>query len=263
VNLVLAHLGFAACVALATWAQHLTGFAFALILLGLVGAFNLAPLADAADAATLLTLLQAAIHFRRQPLTPQWRIVRPTLVASLAGVTIGVALLGWLGGHAMQALRALLGLAILGCAGLLMLRAAPRPALSGERGFALAGAVSGVMGGLFSSPGPPLVYHLYRQPLERRVVQQCLLLMFAANAALRLVLVLAAGRLSLRAVALGACAVPAVWAVHQWQQRRPTRLGADGVRRLVGALLVLAGLALVGGAARSALGLLPGMRGPA
>jgi hypothetical protein len=244
-NLVLAHLGFAGCVALAAWAQHLTGFAFALILLGLVGAFDLAPLADAANAATLLTLFHAAIQFRRQPLVPQWRIVRPTLMASLAGVAIGVGLLSWLGGQAVQALRALLGVAILACAGLMLLRTAPRPALSGQRGFALAGAVSGVMSGLFSSPGPPLVYHLYRQPLERHVVHQCLLLVFTANAALRLALVLAAGRLSGRAVALGACAVPAVWLVNQWQHRWPTPLGADGVRRLVAALMVMAGLALV------------------
>jgi uncharacterized membrane protein YfcA len=224
-SLVLAPVLFAGCAALATWAQNLTGFAFALILLGLAGAFDLAPLADAADAAMLLTLLNAALRLGRQPLSPQWRLVRPTLAASLAGVAVGVALLSWLGGHAVQALRALLGLVILGCAAMLLLRSTPRPALSGPRGFALAGAISGVMGGLFSSPGPPLVYHLYRQPLERQVVQQCLLLVFAANAVLRCLLVVGAGRMSMHAVALAACAAPVVWGVTCWQGRCPGRPG--------------------------------------
>jgi uncharacterized membrane protein YfcA len=246
VTLVLAHLLFAGCAALATWAQNLTGFAFALILLGLVGAFDLAPLADAADAAMLLTLVNAVVHFRQRPLTPHWRLMRPTLAASLVGVAAGVLLLAWLGGHAVQALRGLLGVAILACAAMLMLRATPRASLSGTRGFALAGVVSGVMSGLFSSPGPPLVYHLYRQPLERPVVQQCLLLVFTANAALRLVLVLVTGRTFWHALALAACAAPAVWIVTRWQHRRPTRIRPDSLRRLVCALLVLAGLALVG-----------------
>lgn len=244
---VLAHLLFAGCAALATWAQNLTGFAFALILLGLVGALHLAPVSEAADAAMLLALLNAAVHFRRHPITPQWRLVRPTLAASLVGVAAGVALLTWLGGQGVQALRGVLGAAILACAAMLLLRAAPRATLSGTGGFALAGAVSGVMGGLFSSPGPPLVYHLYRQPLERPVVQQCLLLVFTANAALRCVLTLAAGHLSMRVFMLAACAAPAVWLVTRWQHRRPTRIRPERLRVLVCALLMLAGSALVCG----------------
>jgi uncharacterized membrane protein YfcA len=135
---------------------------------------------------------------------------------------------------------------------MLLLRATPRATISGARGFALAGAAAGVMGGLFSSPGPPIVYHMYRQPLDRWVVQQCLLLVFTANAALRLALVMAAGRLSLRAVVLCACAVPAVYLVNRWQRRRPSRLGADAVRRLVCALLAMVGVALVAAAVRAA-----------
>jgi len=248
VSPVLAHLLFAGCAALATWAQNLTGFAFALILLGLVGAFRLAPVADAANAATLLVLLNAAVHFRRHAITPHWRLVRPALATSLAGVAAGVALLSWLGGQGAQALRGMLGVAILACAALLLLRAAPRATLSGTRGFALAGAVSGIMGGLFSSPGPPLVYHMYRQPLERPVVQQCLLLVFTANAALRFALVLTTGRISIGVLALAASAAPAVWLVTRWQHRRPTQIRPETLRWLVCALLAAAGVALVSAA---------------
>ena len=237
---------FAGCVALATYAQNLTGFAFALILLGLVSALNLASVVDAANAATLLTLLNAGIHFRQHRLTPQWRIMRPALATSLVGVVLGVALLAWLSGNAVQALRGLLGVVIMACAVLLLLNGRPRATLSGPGPFALAGVVSGVMGGLFSSPGPPLVYHMYRQPLERWVVMQCLLLVFTVNAALRLVLVIVAGEMSLRSLALSACAVPAVVLVNRWHHRRPPGFSEDTVRRLVGGLLVLAGLALVG-----------------
>lgn len=50
---------FLLCVALASCAQSLSGFAFALILLGLAGLFELAPLADLANVATVLALVNA------------------------------------------------------------------------------------------------------------------------------------------------------------------------------------------------------------
>lgn len=50
------HLLFVACVALATFVQSLTGFAFGLVLLGLVAMLHLAPLAVAANVVTVMVL---------------------------------------------------------------------------------------------------------------------------------------------------------------------------------------------------------------
>ena len=60
------HATFLAFVALAVYAQALTGFALALILLGLVGATNLVPLTDAVNASTLTGFCTAAMFHYRQ-----------------------------------------------------------------------------------------------------------------------------------------------------------------------------------------------------
>lgn len=67
------------CVALAAYVQGLTGFAFGLIFLALVGMFDLIPIATAANAVTLITLSQTLIHFREFPITPEWRVIQPAI----------------------------------------------------------------------------------------------------------------------------------------------------------------------------------------
>jgi uncharacterized protein len=240
----MSYLLFAACAGLATYMQGLTGFAFALVLLGSSSLLHLAALPDAANAATVLLLLNAAVHFRLHPLTPQWRVVRPALPSSLLCVVLGVWMLGWLSTNSVQGLRSLLGLTIIACAVLLLFTGRERARASGSLAYAFAGGLSGLLGGLFSAPGPPLVFHMYRQPLEREVIRQCLLLTFASNAVLRLALVLAGGQFSRESLLLSACAAPAVYAVNRLQHRFPPRLNSQHVRRLVAALLVLTGAAL-------------------
>ena len=56
--------GFLLCVALASCAQSVTGFALALILLGLTSLFELAPLPDVANVATVLSLASAVVALR-------------------------------------------------------------------------------------------------------------------------------------------------------------------------------------------------------
>jgi len=236
---------FMACVAVATYAQNLTGFAFGLILLGLVAVLQIASVADTANAATVLTLVNAWAYFRLHRASPPWQLMRPALGSSLAGVAVGVALLGWLSGNAVQVLRGLLGVCIVACALLLVLQGRPRATLSGRMAFAVAGGLSGLLGGLFSSSGPPLVYHMYRQPLPGELVRRSLLLMFAANAGLRLVLVVTAGQFSWRAALLGACSVPVVYGVTRLNHRYPSRLAPRVLQRIVAAMLMLAGATLI------------------
>jgi uncharacterized membrane protein YfcA len=235
---------FLGCVAVATCIQNLTGFAFGLILLGLVSVFELVPVADAANAATVLTLVNAVSYFRVNALDGGWRVMRPAILPSLAGVAAGVLLLAWLGGNEVHVLRGLLGAAILACAVGLLVDAQPRTTVSSRTAFAAVGAVSGLLGGLFSSAGPPLVYHMYRQPLARDLVKQCLILMFAINQVLRLVLVVSAGRFSWFSVCLSVSAVPVVYAVTRLQHQYVPPISAELVKRVVCGLLILAGTSL-------------------
>ena len=236
---------FMACVAASTYAQNLTGFAFGLILLGLVAMLDIVPITDAANAAMVLTLVNAWSHFRLNRVRPPWALMRPVLSSSVIGVATGVALLGWLSGNALQWLRGLLGLCILACAGVLFLQTRTRTTLSSRKSFVAAGILSGMLGGLFSSSGPPLVYLMYKQPLEPLTVRNCLLLVFAANSASRLVLIGATGQFSGKAFLLSLCAVPVVYGVTRLNHRFPNRAAPRTLRRIVAALLLLAGGSLV------------------
>jgi uncharacterized membrane protein YfcA len=131
------HLLFLIFVALAVYAQTLTEFALALILLGLIGATDLMPLIDAVNAVTVI-VLTAAITFlyRRWPLQlerPLW----PAAASSVVGTVAGVIVLTSLAGAAYEVLRLLLGLSIVFCALLLWRAAKPRKAVSSRGAFVL------------------------------------------------------------------------------------------------------------------------------
>lgn len=242
---VASHLLFLACVALASVAQNLTGFAFGLILLGLTAVLHLASLADVANVVSVLVLANAAITFGRSRPHLAWPVFAPSLAASLLGVAAGVVLLGWFSAQQVTLLRFLLGCAIVVCAFMLVLRASARARQSSLPAFLFFSGVSGVMGGLFASAGPPMVYHLYRQPWAAETIRHFLIVLFAANAVLRLALVLAHGQFSMTAVWLTVEALPLVMGLTWLARRHPSRLPIEQVRRAVFVLLLIAGLALV------------------
>ncbi|MEJ8825851.1 TSUP family transporter [Variovorax humicola] len=236
---------FLACVGIATCAQSLTGFAFGLILLGLVGVLHLAPLADAANVASVLTLVQASVVLRGSRKSIDLATLRDTALGSGVGVVIGVFLLGWLSGNVVLLLRVLLGITILACATALVARSAPLRERSSRTSFCAFGLASGLMSGLFSSAGPPLVYQFYRQPMNPLAVRQTLVMIFAFNALLRLAMTVPTGQFSTHAAGLSLLAMPVVLVLTWLIKRHPPDWSSRTVRGLVCALLVLAGLGLV------------------
>ena len=247
-------LAFIVCVAVASYAQNLSGFAFSLILLGLLAVLRIVPIADAANAATLLGLFNAWSYVRLHRFKPPWKLLRPALVTSQIGVVAGLLLLGWLShGTGLEWLRGILGLCIVACAVLLVLQTRPLAEPSPPRALAVAGGLSGIMGGLFSASGPPLVYHMYRQPMDPLLIRACLVVIFASNSGVRLLLVLGAGQMSLRSVLLAACAAPVVYVVGRFNYRYPVKMSPRNLRRFVAVLLLVAGGSLLFSAGRALL----------
>jgi len=196
------HLLFLMFVALAAYAQNLTGFALALILLGLVGATDLVPLPDVVNAVTVIALTSSCTFlYRRWPVRMEqslWLAV----ASSIPGTIAGTLMIAWLAGAAYEVLRLLLGLCIVSCALLLWRAAKPLKNASPRGAFVLTGGISGLLGGMFSASGPPIVYLMYRQPLSHARIQESLILFFGVGSLLRLVIVLLAGRFSMHAVGL-------------------------------------------------------------
>ena len=239
------HLLFLLCAAIAGYVQNLTGFAFGLVLLGLVGLLGVASIADVANVVSLLTLVNAAVLLYATRPKFETRILLPTLAASQVGVVAGALLVNWLSSGLVVALSLLLGLTIVACAALLARTAQALAQRSSTTSFVAVGVVSGVLGGLFSTAGPPLVYHLYRQPLPQRTIRDTLVAVFAANAVLRLGMMLPTGHVSSNALLLSLETVPLVLLQTWWMARHPPGLKPASVKRIVCLLLALVGLGLV------------------
>ena len=233
------------CVALASYIQSLTGFAFGLIFLGLVSSFQLMLIPEATNVITLISLIQTVIYFHEFPLTSEWKVVRPAIWPSLAGVALGVMLLSWLSGNALHWLRITLGVAILMSGGLLLARVQTKVRLNKPGTFALTGLVSGLMSGMFSTGGPPMVYLLYRQPLGLEVIRQCMLVMFGIGQLVRLAIVVATGQFTIGSIGYALLAIPLVFLITKGHKHFPLGLSPAITFRIAAILLLITGTGLI------------------
>lgn len=244
------HLLFLICAVVAGYVQNLTGFAFGLILLGMVGIMGVAPISDVANVVSVHALVNAAIFLRTARPKFDIKTIGPTLLSSLIGVVIGVLLLNWLDDSVVQILSMLLGFTIVACAVILVKNAAKLTKGSPIATFVAFGTFSGVLGGLFSTAGPPLVYHFYRQPIAHRKIIEALVVIIASNALLRLAIMLPSGRFSANALVLSLEIVPLILLQTYWMTRHPSNMPLETVRLIVCVLLLMIGLGLVISSAR-------------
>ena len=238
------HVTFLLFVAGAVYAQALTGFALALILLGLVGATNLVPLTDAVNATTIIGFCTAWLFLYRNRALRVEKVLVPTVIASAGGVLVGALLLVWLAGTAYQVLRLVLVASIVACAVSLWRAAQPLPAMSSAKTFAITGGIAGIMGGMFSAGGPPLVYLLYRQPKPLPWIRQSLMVFFGFTTSLRLFIVVPSGQFSLFAVQLATEALPIVFLMTYFAVRHPLPLSPKLFRGLICVLLITTGVSM-------------------
>ncbi|EHN67815.1 integral membrane protein [Comamonas testosteroni ATCC 11996] len=234
-----------ALVGLAAFCQNLTGFAFGLIFVGVAGATGLMNIADAANVACLLSIINGVSYMRAYRFEPDWAMLKPMLISSVLGVVGGVLLLHWLSGNTLNGLRMLLGLVIVLCAMLLLMQKKALDQPSGPVSMWVAGVSSGLLGGLFATPGPPMVYHLYRQPLDRMLVRHCLFAMFVSCSLLRAAMVAVEGQLNWAVMGWTALAFPVVTGVTWWSARHPPAWPKRLVEWLVCGLLILSGASLL------------------
>lgn len=245
------HLLFLLAVAVATYAQTMTGFAFGPVLLGLSSLFALAPLPDMSNTVSILTLINALVAIGRSRPHVDWTLLRPALISSLVGVALGVAALDLIHGSMSVILQWLLGLTILVCAFMLVMQARQLARVSRKPVFVFFGIISGLLGGLFSSAGPPMVYQLYRQPLPLAVIRNSLLVIFAANAVVRLSLVTWQGSIHANTLWMSLEAFPVVVALTWLVRRFASADSIKTVKRMVFVLLIAAGLGLFVPASRT------------
>lgn len=99
------------------------------------------------------------------------------------------------------------------------------------RSFFVSGSLGGLLGGLFGVSGPPLIYHLYRQPVAVSAVRTTLLLVFGLICLFRLSLEVAQGSFDRQVLQLSLLSIPTT-AVAGWLYVRfPPAFSDTTVRR--------------------------------
>lgn len=230
--------------AIAAYMQTLTGFAFGLIMMGGVGLTGVIPLREAAILVSVLVIVNALQVLRRGWRDIAMREFVPIILSSLVFLLVGYWMLGLLLAASLDWLKLVLGAVIVLSSLQLLLKPAPLEQRSGTGSFVFFGAVAGLMGGLFSTAGPPLVYHLYRQPLKPQSVRETLVAVFAINAAIRLVTVTLAGNMPSSHFWWSLTTIPVVIAFTFLAKRWPPPISPDTMRRLAFLLLFLSGVSL-------------------
>ena len=227
------------------YVQAVTGFALGLIVVGAATIAGLAPVAVSAGLVNVAALACIATALRGHVQHVRWRDAGYLLGGMAPGVVAGVVLLDYLSAGLTAALHTVLAASILAAGVLLSLSPDPRTVAAGRWSALATGSIGGLFTGLFAAGGPPIVFHLYRQPFEVVAIRATLLATFGLAAVIRLVYVGARGTLGGETLVLAVASVPVVIAATLAARRFPPPLSERNMRRFAFALLVALGAVLL------------------
>ena len=230
--------------ALASYIQTLTGFAFGLIVMGLLATLDVLPIESAALLCALLSLFNNFMALRGRWREIDLTLARRLLLTSLPLLPVGYFLASWLGEAHTPLLGMLLGIVILIACVALLAQPSPRSTLSPRWHFHFAGGLSGLMGGLFAANGPPLVVMLYRQPMTLVSIRCTLFGVFLIGGLMRMGLAIVspgrAGEHLSELLMIGAAGVFVVIGFTELARRYPPPLNDNHLRQVAYAILLIA-----------------------
>lgn len=231
-----------AIMAVAGYLHTVSGFGLGMIVMGAAGGMGMASVPVLAAVVSLVTLVNSAVA-----LPGKWRGLGTGRVIALGlgivpSIALGVWLLAWLDREWQQVMTLLLGVLVLYGGLSIAMKPRPRVEVSPSWTFAVSGVFTGLCGGLFGVPGPPVIYHCYRQPLSLDTIRRLLILCFALTSGMRTLFVGIQGGLTADVWGLALWAMPVV-GVATWLGRRyPPPCSAAAMRRV--AMLTLVGLGI-------------------
>lgn len=228
-------------VAIGSYLQAFTGFALGIVVLAVAVLTHAAPIAIVATTITIVAVPGIAIALARH-----WQHIDrasffKTLLGLLPGTLIGLWLLGRLEAEHTALLQLLLGSLIVAGGIALFIKPHPSQARSSSISFVLMGMLGGLMGGMFSIPGPPLIYHYYRQPISIQAIRTSLLAFSLAMSLIRLLMQTVQGGLDAEVMSLGLLAIPVAMLASWLYVRFPPQLSDLTMRRGAFALFVAMG----------------------
>ena len=231
--------------ALGSYVQASTGFAFGLIVISSISAMGLAPIEVTAFVVSLLSLLNSMIGLQGQWRKANFKAILYFSIPCLPATFVGIWLLAFLGEHQLNVLKIILGATIVGSSLLMMLQTNLAKQGSSIGTFLLGGFSSGLIGGLFSTFGPPLTYIMYRQPDSLKTIRTTLLLVFAITSIMRLGFVMGTQEVSMQTYLLSAIGFPAVALAAMAARYFPIPISANAMRRFAFTVLLASGVSLI------------------
>ncbi|VVO44775.1 TSUP family transporter [Pseudomonas fluorescens] len=228
-------------VAVGSYLQAFTGFALGIVVLAIAVLTHAAPIATVATTITIVALPGIVIALSRH-----WRHIDrasflQTFVGVVPGTLLGLWSLGIMGEEHTALLQLLLGGLIVAGGIALFIKPRPHPSRSSRMSFVMMGVLGGLLGGLFSVPGPPMIYHYYRQPVSIQAIRTSLLALSGAMALVRLIMQGLQGELNAEVMSLGMLSIPVAMLASWLYVRFPPQLSDLSMRRGAFALFVAMG----------------------
>lgn len=232
--------------ALGSYIQATTGFAFGLIVVSSVSALGLAPIETTAFVVGVLSLINASIglyggdwrHMNRKALMG-------FLSTCLPATIVGVWLLSYLGDNAIGVLQVLLGLSIVLSSLVMMLQRQQPRGSSSTAAFSVSGVIGGLMGGMFSTFGPPITFMMYRQPDSQATIRATLLSVFFCTALFRVSSVVVSQPIEPSTLLLCVLGFPVVVLMTILAKKYPLPVSSRFMRFFAFTLLLFSGMSLL------------------
>ncbi|HEX5515021.1 MAG TPA: TSUP family transporter [Gammaproteobacteria bacterium] len=243
-------LTFLFAAALGSYLQSVTGFALGLVVVAMAAITGGTSIAITAAALSIMAICNALVLVPKMWRHTSWSGTMPLLFGLAPGLVAGLLLLDILSARHAELLQLLVGLLVLVSGGILFMRPQPREQGSSAASRTFVGIAAGILSGLFSTSGPPLVIHYYRQPIPVATIRATLISIFALLACSRLVLVTAQGQLDALSVQAALLALPVVTLTSWLSVKYPPKLSDLAIRRLAFALLTAIGVSTIWAALR-------------
>lgn len=235
----------ALCLSAATLLQTLSGFGFGLLVVASFTLLDILPLTATTFLVSLLGLVNSTtvvVKNRNAVKIPELKLM---LYTGIPLMLLGFVLLEYMSAHLTQFLNFILGISILLCCALMLVKRKRTDRQSRPRSFLIAGGVSGLLGGLFSTSGPPLVFQCYKQAWSIEAIRSTLLAVFTIGGIVRVGIALFGTLPDLDIMFLIAAAIPLVLLVTHFSRRLTPYVDAKWIRIIAITLLGVSGVSLV------------------
>lgn len=235
-------LGF---IGLGCYVQAVMGFAGGLIVMGGVAMFHLMAIHPAAIIMNLVSLVNTVMALRnsRGNIRGKWSVA--VLLGALPTTLVGLWILSYLSSSDQDLLKLLLGVVIILSCLTLVLKRPELPAESKLTSFALFGAFAGIIGGLFSTYGPILVYHFYRQPVALKYIRDTLLAVFTVTSLVRVLFIIAGDQFPDGIWFMTMLSLPVVILATWLGRRFPPPVPDQVLKKLAFVILVISGFSMI------------------